>query len=72
MLGIPYTPIMGSDIFAKCKSLENIELPCTVTNIDSKAFADCISLKTVILYSRTEISPNAFKNCNILYIGAKQ
>lgn len=43
MLGIPYTPIMGSDIFAKCKSLENIELPSTVTNIDSRAFADCIS-----------------------------
>lgn len=49
-----------------------IELPNTVTNIDWWAFADCISLKTVILHSKPEISPEAFRNCNILYMGEKQ
>lgn len=58
--------------FKGCTSLEEFEVPASVTYIDSKAFADCTSLKKVAIYElTTEIADDAFENCDNLTIYGK-
>ena len=58
--------------FRGCTSLEEFEVPASVTYIDSKAFADCTSLKKIAIYEyTTEIADDAFENCNNLTIYGK-
>lgn len=58
--------------FKGCTSLEEFEVPASVTYIDSKAFADCTSLKKVAIYElTTEIADDAFENCDKLTIYGK-
>lgn len=49
--------------FWGCKALETIEIPKSVKYIGSEAFRDCVNLTKVKLYSSTEVSSSAFKNC---------
>lgn len=46
------TTIIGSDAFEGCKNLEYIELPNTITNIETLRFYDLSSLKTIVCYAQ--------------------
>ena len=56
--------VIGSCAFKKCKKLENLELPDSVTDIGKEAFANLESVKTIKLgNSVTSIGISAFTNC---------
>lgn len=62
--GVPVKTI-ADEAFAKCGSLESIEIPDTVTVIDFCAFEDCVSLGTVKLPAGLkEIGFSAFDGCS--------
>ena len=55
---------IGESAFSDCISLESIELPDSVTKIESKAFRSCTSLQSIeIPNSVTEIGFAAFVSC---------
>lgn len=58
---------IGESAFSGCISLESIELPDSVTKIESKAFRSCTSLQSIeIPNSVTEIGFAAFGHCTSL------
>ena len=55
---------IGDGAFFHCEKLKTIEIPDSVTFIDSRILAGCSSLESVILGKGiTEISYNAFQHC---------
>ena len=58
------TKIICNSAFIECKSLQQIVIPNTVTNIGDNAFSGCISLRKVIVpKSVTSIGHGAFMRC---------
>ena len=52
------------ETFCKCRNLNNVKFPSTLTSIGKKAFNECNSLTRIILPSSlTEIGYYAFRNC---------
>lgn len=49
--------------FQNCISLEEISLPRTITSVSRNAFRGCKKLRTVNVYSATEITGEAFVDC---------
>lgn len=66
---------IGHNVFENCKSLKNIELPDSITEIWSFVFGGCTNLKTVKIGGNvTSIGDNCFTNCpslQELYIYSK-
>ena len=64
------TEISGSffgGAFSGCKSLASVEIPDSVTRIDSRAFKDCTSLASVVIGAGvTKIGRWAFSGCTAL------
>ena len=59
--------VIGKHAFYRCRTLEGIEIPGSVTKIESEAFLSCSSLRTVILPNSVEkIGKNAFEYCRSL------
>ena len=59
--------IVGANYARGCTSLETVNLPNEVTEIDSSAFEGCSSLSTINMpTSLTKIGGSAFKNCKSL------
>lgn len=58
---------ISNNMFAGCTSLEEVEIPESVTAIGESAFAECSSLTSVLLPSSiTGIGRNAFSDCSSL------
>ncbi len=58
------TEKINSEAFANCSSLKKIDLPASVTDIESSAFAGCTSLAEVTLREGLKrIQNRAFRNC---------
>ena len=58
---------MANFVFTGCSTLENINLPTSLTSIPQDAFSNCISLKEVTLPGAlTELGHQAFKGCTQL------
>ena len=47
-------------LFAGCKSLENIELPTTLTTFGEGSFSDCPKLTAISIPEGTTIIPASF------------
>ena len=59
--------IIGSAAFLDCSNIVSLELPNTITNIDSYAFEGCINLESVSLSNNLyAIGVGSFKNCSSL------
>ena len=64
--------MIGTHAFKGCKSLREVILPKSLTNIGEEAFADCLALETVVFNKREhnfayqEIGIGAFGNCRSL------
>lgn len=59
--------IIGSDVFAECTDLTEIELPATVKLIEDSAFSECRNLKSITIPKKvTHIGACAFENCESL------
>ncbi|MGN1297902.1 MAG: leucine-rich repeat protein [Clostridia bacterium] len=57
----------GYYAFQNCSSLTNIEIPDSVTNIESLAFSECTSLSNITIPSSvTSIGDSAFQYCRSL------
>ena len=55
------------DLFRECKSLTEINLPETITSIDSCAFRNCQNLQSVYIPESVEsIKQGAFSKCDQL------
>lgn len=68
---------MGIGAFAKCETLQSIELPPYLYTIKGYAFGECYNLKTVVMYSKvTDIEDDAFSWCEsletVFYTGTKE
>ena len=65
--GRTHIGIIGASAFSKCWNLQTIDIPNSVTQIDSVAFYGCSDLKSVnIPNSIRYIGYNAFEDCNSL------
>lgn len=51
---------LGNWCFAGCKSLENIELPTTLTTFGEGTFSDCPKLTAISIPEGTTIIPASF------------
>lgn len=61
------TTKIAMDLFNSCTGLEIIELPDTITEVQSKAFYDCVNLKEIHFPKTvTKIGVLAFAGCNSL------
>ena len=57
---------IGEGAFESCTSLENVEIPSTVTSIKKLTFYNCTSLKSVKLPANiNSIENNAFSKCGL-------
>ncbi len=59
---------IGSNAFSNCTKLESIEIPATVTTINTNAFQGCSSMTEVTFAenaSITKIGAGAFANCGL-------
>ncbi len=57
---------IGEGAFESCTSLENVEIPSTVTSIKKLTFNNCTSLKSVKLPANiNSIENNAFAKCGL-------
>ena len=58
---------IGNNVFENCTSLEEIEIPETVTHLCDYVFKNCTSLKALTLHEGLlEIGDYAFENCESL------
>lgn len=59
--------VIPKDAFRELKSLEEVQLPFTLTRIEASAFYGCPKLKTIVFPDSLEyIGNSAFKNCTSL------
>ena len=71
--------VIGDDVFSHCSELENLTIPCRVTNIGNYAFNGCTSLKELCIEDGEEAlvlgcndaGKGLFYDCplEILYVG---
>jgi Leucine-rich repeat (LRR) protein len=54
--------------FEGCSKLDNIILPKNIKQIDIYSFANCTSLKSIVLNNVNDIKSLAFENCNNIEI----
>ena len=55
---------LGSDAFSRCKNLNSVTLPATLTEVPDSLFSDCSSLTNVTMPNGiTAIGSHAFSNC---------
>ncbi|MBQ9438276.1 MAG: leucine-rich repeat protein [Lachnospiraceae bacterium] len=56
--------------FARCASLQSVNIPASVSRIEKQAFAECVSLEYAYIPPSTAyIHPTAFDGCDLLTIG---
>jgi len=73
-MGFPSLQINGSNLvsigewaFLRCKSMEAVFLPPSVTHIDIRAFNDCTSLRFCIMPDSIDhLGDNVFQGCDRL------
>ncbi len=59
--------IIGAGAFEDCKGLTDVEIPDSVTEIDNRAFCNCVKLKKVVLPKTLQIIGDyAFAGCESL------
>lgn len=57
--------IIGADAFNSCTSLQGLELPANLKQIDTRAFYDCTNLQNMIFPEQVkEIGERAFADCS--------
>lgn len=57
--------IIGADAFNSCTSLQGLELPANLKQIDTRAFYDCTNLQNMIFPEQVkEIAERAFADCS--------
>ena len=71
--------VIGDDVFSHCSELENLTIPCSVTNIGNYAFNGCTSLKElciedgedVLVLGCNDAGKGLFYDCplEMLYVG---
>jgi hypothetical protein len=63
-LRIPNITKIGKRAFENCGSLEAVEFPVALKEIEASAFENCASLKTLFFPAKPEIvGPHAFDGC---------
>ena len=64
---IPSLAYIGEGAYSNCISLSSLNIPSSVTTIDSNAFSNCDTLKSIILPAGiTTIGTGAFESCSSL------